>query len=159
MDNVPADTLNGVMWKIGGQTEALLKMKISQEINSSDFSTFNKLAPNFKMGLLIAEHSNENKNTAALASAFGQLDPAEKNQVFDYMQKLNPNALPDFMKDVAQHLSNPMLRGLNKENAEFLQETFKFLAKNAKSDDLKELYANNARFLKGWMEEAFKPGK
>jgi hypothetical protein len=80
----------------------------------------------------------------------------DKNAIIDNFQKENPYLLPELLHRMPG-IGNQLLEGVNKENAQFLRETLLNMADRHPDKSMADEYRKRAHFIKGWIEETFKP--
>ena len=153
MDNTKSSTLNHVI----SNTRYLdVEGQILTQVQDGDIGNFNKLDSKIKMRVTQNLIYNPGSGDRGIQSAFGNINPKEKNILIDKIQVSNPDEQLHFMKTSAKSLNSDFMEGIDKNNGEFMRKTYTYMAENAKTPEEKERYNRNAMYVGNWMDERFK---
>jgi hypothetical protein len=129
--------------------------EIREEIKAGNFDTYKRLDPRNQTEIMkdMVRNAGDKFDFGEIQNAF--MSAKDKNFIIDTFQKASPDLLPALLHQMPG-LSNDLLEGLNKENAQFLRETLLSMAELEPNKSLADQFRKNAHYLKGWIEESFK---
>jgi hypothetical protein len=152
MDNTKGSTLNHVV----SNSSHYLEFEIAEQVKDRDLGNFNKLNSGNKVnvaGMVIGDSRSPER---AIRETFENINPKEKNMLMDKIQVSNPDSQLFMMQQTSKALDHEVMEGMDKNNAEFMRKTYKYMGENSKTQDEKELYNKNAMYVENWMDEKFK---
>jgi hypothetical protein len=129
--------------------------EIREEIKAGNFDTYKRLDPRNQTEIIqqMIRKTGDKFDFGGIQNAF--MVAKDKNAIIDNFQKATPDLLPALLRQMPG-LNNDLLEGLNKENAQFLRDTFLSMAELEPRKALADQFRQRAHYLKGWIEESFK---
>jgi hypothetical protein len=129
--------------------------EIREEIKAGNFDTYKRLDPRNQTEIMkeMARNAGDKFDYGEIQNAF--MIAKDKNFIIDTFQKASPDLLPALLRQMPG-LNNDLLEGLNKENAQFIRETFLSMAEIEPNKSLADQFRKSAHYLRGWIEESFK---
>jgi hypothetical protein len=128
---------------------------IREEIKAGNFDTYKRLDPRNQTEIMkqMIQNAGPKFDWGGIQNAF--MAAKDKNFIIDTFQKASPDLLPGLLSQMPG-LTNDLLEGLNKENAQFIRETLISMAEREPNKSLADQFRVRAHYLKGWIEESFK---
>jgi len=129
--------------------------EIREQIAAGDFDTYKRLDPRNQTEIIgqMIRNAGSKFDFGGIQNAF--MIAKDKNAIIDNFQKASPDLLPGLLSQMPG-LNNDLLEGLNKENAQFIRETFISMAEREPDKSLADQFRARAHYIKGWIEESFK---
>jgi hypothetical protein len=154
MRDAPNDALNQAFRK---HTDRMVEF-IASQLKSSDYAVFDKLDVGGQAYMFQVLTKNPNSDVHSLITTFNRYDANTKNKIVDALQAMGPRVLPEFLSRFADAdgVNVGLLKGINKENLEFMRETYLGLADRTRTRDQADRYRQMAHYLKGWIEDHYR---